>query len=107
MPRLVRFLIRHALIGFGLAVLFVGALLLLDVARLGTLIGQSPFGGLAALVLVVCVGITFASAQMGFAVMLLPRDHDAPQDRGGTRAPSGSALRLAPARAATGRNRAR
>ncbi|MBB3769612.1 hypothetical protein FHS55_000198 [Angulomicrobium tetraedrale] len=109
MPRLVRFLLRHALIGFGLAVFFVGALLLLDVARLGTLIGRSPFGWLATLVLVVSVGITFASVQMGFAVMLLPRDDDAPQGRGGTRAPSGSALRLVrlPARAATGRNRAR
>lgn len=82
MPQLVRFLLRHALIGFALAVIFVGALLAFDIARLGSLIGTSPGGMVAALVLVVSIGITFASVQMGFAVMLLGEDDE---DRDGGR----------------------
>lgn len=76
MPTLVRFLARHALVGFGLAVLFVGGLLALDVAGLGTLVWQSPEGAMAAAVLTFAVGLTFASAQMGIAVMLLGEETD-------------------------------
>jgi hypothetical protein len=94
MPPLVRFLLRHALIGLVLAVVFVGALLAFDIARLGSLIMASPIGLIAVLVLTVSVGITFASVQMGFAIMLLAdRDED---DGDGRRAP---VARLLPARA--------
>lgn len=94
MPHLVRFLLRHALVGLVLAVLFVGALLAFDIARLGSLIAASPTGMIAVLVLTVSVGITFASVQMGFAIMLLAdREED---DSDGRRDPI---ARLLPARA--------
>ncbi len=82
MPHLVRFLLRHALLGVALAVVFVGALLALDIAGLGTLMWQSPSGLIAAFALTVALSVTFGSAQMGFAVMLLPED-DAPRPRDG------------------------
>lgn len=80
MPYLVRFLIRHALIGMALAVVFVCALVTLDIAGLGTLMWRSSSGPLAALALTIVLCITFGSAQMGFAVMLLPgeEERDAP-----------------------------
>jgi len=74
MPHLIRFLICHALIGMALAVGFVGALVVLDIAGLGRLMWNSPSGAIAAAVLTLALGITFGSAQIGFAVMLLPRD---------------------------------
>ena len=78
MPHLVRFLIRHALIGVGLGALFVGTLVLLDVARLGTLMTQSSSGLIALIVLICAVGITFGSVQMGFAIMLMGDDEETP-----------------------------
>lgn len=81
MPHLVHFLLRHALIGFALAIVFVGLLLALDVARLGSLILASPTGVIAAFVLTFSIGVTFASVQMGFAVMLLSETDTGP--RGG------------------------
>lgn len=41
LPLLVRFLIRHAAIGFGVALLFVGLLLAFDVGGIATLIFAS------------------------------------------------------------------
>ncbi|MCJ8143012.1 hypothetical protein MKI84_08790 [Ancylobacter sp. A5.8] len=76
MPRHVLFLLRHALIGCALAVLFVGGLIAFDVARLGELVLHSSNGLLAALVLTVALAITFGSVQMGFAVMLLGEDDE-------------------------------
>lgn len=78
MPHLVRFLMRHALIGVGVGALFVGTLVLLDVARLGTLMTQSSSGLIALIVLTGAVGITFGSVQMGFAIMLLGDDDETP-----------------------------
>lgn len=85
MPFLVRFLLRHAAIGIGLAGLFVALMVTFDVARLGTLFAGSPDGPLAIAVLTVALGITFGSVQMGFAVMLMS-DKDEP--------PSGRRIRL-------------
>lgn len=90
MPLLVRFLLRHALIGVGLGALFVGALVLLDIGRLGTLAGQSASGLIALVVLTCAVGITFGSVQMGFAVMLMSEDEGTP--RKGRPARSGNRL---------------
>lgn len=72
LPVLVRFLMRHALIGFGIAILFVAALLGVDAKGLRTLMLASPDGLLAAGVLTFAMGLTFSSVQMGIAVMLLP-----------------------------------
>jgi membrane glycosyltransferase len=97
MPTLVLFLARHALIGFALAVVFVGALLGFDVARLGTLVWASPSGPIAVAALTFAVGLTFASAQMGFAVMLLGEESDDGTGGGrATRVLARRALRLVP-----------
>ena len=82
MPDLVRLYIRNVIIGAGLAAVFVGALLALDVARLWTLISGSDIGWIAGLMLWVFHTIVFASVQFGIAVMRLGED-DTP--RGGKR----------------------
>jgi hypothetical protein len=51
MPPLVRLYIRHCVIGFGLAAVFVGLLFAFDVARLWTLVSRSDIGLLAAFML--------------------------------------------------------
>lgn len=68
MPELARFLLRHALIGFGIAIPFVGMLLWLDVAGLWTLLRGSEHGLAVAALLTFFVGLTFGSLQMGIAV---------------------------------------
>ncbi len=83
MPVLVRFLVAHALIGITLAAVFVGAMVVLDVARLGTLVSTSPDGMLAIALLTAGLGVTFGSVQMGFAIMLM-NSSDGPS--GGARA---------------------
>lgn len=84
MPHLVRFLIRHALIGCVVAILFSAALFLLDVAGLGTLVRNSSSGPMAVVMLTIALCVTFGSLQMGFAVMLLT---ERSQGGGGTRVP--------------------
>ncbi|SON55473.1 hypothetical protein HDIA_1932 [Hartmannibacter diazotrophicus] len=71
LPLLVRFLARHALIGFGIAIAFVTTILMLDIGGLGALVTSSPSGCLAAVVLTFAIGLTFSSVQMGFAIMFL------------------------------------
>ncbi|MGQ4274221.1 hypothetical protein [Terrihabitans sp. B22-R8] len=84
-----RFLLLHALGGFSVAVVFVGAMLWFDVAGLGTLIGHSSSGLLAAAILTFATGLTFGSVQMGFAVMTLGTGSDTPPR--GRRMPAGLA----------------
>ncbi len=74
LPLLVRFLIRHALIGFGLALVFVALLLALDIGGIATLIFASSSAALALIILVFSMAVTFSSVQMGFAVMFLRED---------------------------------
>lgn len=95
MPRHVLFLARHAAIGMGLAVLFVALMVGVDLGRLGTLVRTSSCGGLALAALTFVLGLTFASAQMGIAIMSLG---DRP-GAGGGRMPR---QRAAPAPAALG-----
>jgi hypothetical protein len=71
MPHLVRFLLRHALIGLGLASAFVAYLLLANVGGLGDLVLNSPDRIVVTAVLIAGMTITFSSVQMGIAVMLL------------------------------------
>ncbi len=99
MPFLVKFLLRHALIGVAVATVFVGALTALDVGGLGTLLANSPDGWLALGVLTYALGLTFGSVQMGFAVMLMSGRDDT---MGGKRAPL-KRLVLRPARIAVRR----
>ncbi|SOC45153.1 hypothetical protein SAMN05892877_11427 [Rhizobium subbaraonis] len=80
MPRLVRFLGVHVLIGFSIATALVFLLVMLDVAGLRTLAKASASGPMTIACLALVLGLTFASVQMGFAIMLLGRQ--AKSDRG-------------------------
>lgn len=86
MPRLIKLYIVNVAIGFGLAALFVGLVLALDLAGLRHLVLQTEMGWLAGLMLFVSTGIVFAGVQFGIAVMALAEDDDGP--RGGLRAPT-------------------
>ena len=98
MPKLVTFLLRHAMVGFVLAAAFVGLLLLGDVGGLASLAARDGAGVLAIGMLTFFVGLTFSSAQMGFAVMLA-RDSDDDEPRRGKRLPVFDYWFVEPARA--------
>lgn len=74
MPDLIKLLLRNAAIGFAGAAAFVALLLLTDTNGLGTLVRQSESGLIATAMLTFFLGLTFASLQMGWAVMLSGRD---------------------------------
>lgn len=76
MPKLVRFYIRHALIGFALAAVFTGLLLGLNVGNLWHLVTHTAEGPLAAFLLFFFNGIVFGGVQHGVAVMLMADDSD-------------------------------
>lgn len=93
MPKLVRFLMAHAGIGFAIATGFVAAILLVDPAGLGSLLSRE--GPLPVALLWFFSGLTFGGAQMGIAVMLLAeREEDERPAR-----PSGAPARMALAKA--------
>jgi hypothetical protein len=67
MPDIVRFVLRHTVIGFGLAAGFVAVLLLIDPGGIGALLRHSALGcGL----LWLFTGFTFGAVQFGVAVWL-------------------------------------
>jgi hypothetical protein len=68
-PPLVRFLVKNAAIGFALAGVFVAAMLTFNVGNMATLVTQSDIGIFAVALMTFMIGLTFASIQMGFAVM--------------------------------------
>lgn len=77
MPLLVRFMLRHALVGFAMAIAFVALILVLDLGGLATLVSTSDLGILAVALLTFFTGLTFASLQMGIAVMSMkPQSED-------------------------------
>ena len=69
LPRLVRVYIRQCLIGFGLAVIFVGLLLYFDIARLRSLILATQGGWMALGLLVFFNGVVFAGVQFAITIM--------------------------------------
>ncbi|TNJ41788.1 hypothetical protein [Phaeobacter sp. B1627] len=76
MPDLIKLYIRSALAGLVLSAVFVGALLALDVGRLGSLILGSDAGVLAAAVLWISNAVVFGGVQFGISVMgIASRDH--------------------------------
>lgn len=85
MPQLVRFYIRHTVIGFVVSAAFVAMLLWFNVANLWHLISGSDVGLLAAFLLFMFNGIVFSGVQFGIAVMRMAEDDD--RDSGGRRAP--------------------
>ncbi|MAQ83009.1 MAG: hypothetical protein CMH12_07245 [Maritimibacter sp.] len=89
MPQLVRFYIRHTLIGFAIAAAFVAALLWFNVANLWHLVTHSDVGVLAVFLLVMFHGIVFSGVQFGISIMRLAEKDDS---SGGTRAPQHAGL---------------
>ena len=87
MPDHIAFILRHGLIGFALAVVFVGMLLAFDVAGLWHLVTHTAEGPLAVLMLVVFFTITFGAVQIGYQIMMLGEDDDDDDDHGGRRDP--------------------
>ena len=88
MPKHIAFILRHALIGFALAVVFVGLLLVFDVAGLWHLVTHTAEGPIALVMLVVFFAITFGAVQIGYQIMMLGDDHDDDDDdHGGLRQP--------------------
>lgn len=84
MPALVRMYIRHVLIGYAIAAVFVAALLALNVGNLWHLVSTSPMGWIAVAMLFFANGIVFSGVQFAIAVMQMAE----PEGKGGgTRAP--------------------
>lgn len=71
---LLRFLLGHAAVGAAVAVTLVAVMLAADVARLRSLVFASDAGMLALAVMTAFFVITFASVQMGMALMLRSED---------------------------------
>ena len=78
MPELVKLYIRQVLIGFGLAAIFVAALLMADVARLRSLILATQGGWMALFLLFFFNGLVFAGVQFAISVMRMAE----PEDKG-------------------------
>lgn len=93
MPKLIRLYVASVLTGFGLAAVFVGLLLGLDVAGLRHLILGTEMGWLGGVMLWAFNGIVFAGVQFGVAVMrMAERDDEPPR---GTGLPGGVTLPVA------------
>lgn len=74
MPQLVRFYMRHVLIGFALAAVFTGLLLWFNVGNLWHLVTHTAEGPLAVFLLFFFNGVVFGGVQHAIAVMLLAED---------------------------------
>lgn len=95
MPELVQFLIRNAVIGIVIAIVAMIVALTLDLGGLRSLAMGSDVGFLAIGALTWALSLTFASAQMGFAIMLL-KEKDAEDDGAKSRQMLAQFLRPAP-----------
>lgn len=90
MPKLITFLFRNALGGALAGILFSGILIWSDVAGLRHLVLETADGPLAGGVMTVFFMITFASVQMGRAIMAMAApedDDDLPPPRSGELVP--------------------
>lgn len=76
MPDHIRFIVKHALVGFGIGVAFVAMLLAFDVGGLWHLVTHTAEGPIAVLMLTVFCTITFGSAQIGYKIMTLGDERD-------------------------------
>lgn len=76
LPRAARFLLCHAAIGFPLAAIFVGGLVLTDPNGTGTVLLTAADHWWPVAALWGLTGLTFGAAQMGAAMMLLDDRED-------------------------------
>jgi len=74
LPRIVRLIIVHWLIGFVLAAVFTALLIVLNVANIGYLVNTVQGGWFAGFILFMLNGIVFAGVQSGIAIMGLKAD---------------------------------
>lgn len=80
MTDLLRFLLRHAALGAVLGIIFTTLILVLDIGSIRTLTQGTASGTGVRLLLTFFVGSTFASVQMGVAVMFNPPGEDEGED---------------------------
>jgi hypothetical protein len=101
LPRLVRFLLSHGAIGFGLSALLVGGLVMADPNDAGRLLLNGAGHWWPAAVLWFFCGLTFGAVQIAVATMLLAEEWERPArpTRGG------GAPVLVPIRVRAGRRR--
>lgn len=78
MPPLIRFMLRHAAIGFGLGVFIAAIVVGTDALHLRSLAMATSLGWLGLSVFCFLTGLTVGSLQIGFAVMLQKDDDDTP-----------------------------
>ncbi len=78
MPDLIRFLIRHALAGGMIGVAFTAGVLVFDLGQIRTMTEGTMTGFGVRMLLFFFVSSTFASLQMGIAVMAPPSRKDDP-----------------------------
>ena len=84
MPDIIRFYIKHCVIGFILAAVFTAAILWLNVANLWHLVSTSDIGVMAVTVFWVLNGIVFAGVQCSVAILLMTQREGGDDDpRGG------------------------
>lgn len=83
LPFLVRFLLMHAVVGFGIATVAVAALIHFDPGGVATLLLKAEGHPLPLLLLWFFLGLTFGSVQMGAAFMLRTGRSDDDEPRGG------------------------
>lgn len=100
MPKLVRLYIQSIAVGLALSVLFLGALLALDIGGLRGLILGSSSGLVASVMLVVFNGIIFSGAQFAYVIMRLADRDDGPRGGRGVRLEAVPVPVKAPARLA-------
>ncbi|GBD42880.1 hypothetical protein HRbin40_00340 [bacterium HR40] len=74
--KLVRFLLRHALLGIAFGWTLLALLLYADLFGLAGLVRTSDHGWLAVALLAFGFAVTFGSAAMGTAVFLLEREEE-------------------------------
>lgn len=90
MPKLVRLYIQSIAVGLALSVIFLVALIALDIGGLGGLILGSSTGYVAAAMLIVFNGVIFSGAQFAYVIMRMADPEDGPR--------GGRMMRLEPVR---------
>ncbi|MBX9596352.1 MAG: hypothetical protein K2X46_18440 [Roseomonas sp.] len=89
LPILVRFLLSHAAIGFGISAVATTAFVLADPGGAGGILLNAAGHWWPVVVLWFFLGLTFGSAQIGTATMLLAERPEKPRPPGGgNRAPA-------------------
>ena len=78
MPQLVRLYITQTAIGFAVAAIFTGLVVVFDIGRVGYLVTHVEGGWLAAFLFFMLNGIVFAGVQFGISVMRMEADEDTP-----------------------------